>query len=94
VGTRYVVTNRRVIVLRGIVGKEEKAVDLDRFDGITVEVQPGQAWYHAGDLIFKKGNVETFRLDGVSRPESFRQVCLKAQLAHAGVKKARQQQRR
>jgi hypothetical protein len=94
VGTRYTVTNRRVIVLRGIVGKEEKAVDLDRFDAITVEVQPGQAWYHAGDLIFKKGNVETFRLDGVSRPESFRQVCLKAQLAHAGVKKARQQQRR
>src|SRR4029453_663613 len=25
VGTRYLVTNRRVVVLRGIVGKEEKA---------------------------------------------------------------------
>ena len=93
IGTRYTVTNRRIVVLRGIVGKEEKAVDLDRFDTVEVVVQPGQAWYHAGDLVFKKGTVETFRLDGVSRPEAFRHVCVKAQMAHATVKKARQQRR-
>src|SRR5262245_39670161 len=69
-GTRYMVTNRRIVVLRGIVGKEEKFVDLDRFDAIDIDVQPGQEWYHAGDLVFKQGAVETFRLEGVSRPEA------------------------
>jgi hypothetical protein len=94
VGTRYLLTNRRVVVLRGITGVEEKSVDLDRFDNIDIVVQPGQAWYDAGDLIFKKGNVETFRLDGVSRPAAFRETILKSRLAHAGVKQARQKQRR
>src|SRR6185503_513333 len=44
VGTRYTVTNRRIVVLRGIVGKEEKSVDLDRFDTVEIATQPGQAW--------------------------------------------------
>ena len=66
VGTRYRVTNRRVIVERGISGKEEKSVELDRFDEIEVVVRAGQAWYSAGDLIFRNGETETFRLDGVS----------------------------
>jgi hypothetical protein len=92
--TRYTVTNRRIVVLRGIVGKEEKFVDLDRFDTVEVVVQPGQEWYHAGDLVFRQGAVETFRLEGVSRPEAFRATCVKSQMAHAGVKKVREQQRR
>jgi hypothetical protein len=93
IGTRYRLTNRRVIVERGLVGSEDKAVDLDRFDTIDIAVQPGQAWYDAGDLVFKLGNVETFRLEGVSRPEAFRATCLKSRMAHAGVKRIRQQQR-
>lgn len=92
-GTRYMVTNRRIVVLRGIVGKIEKFVDLDRFDTVEIEVQPGQEWYFAGDLIFKQGAVETFRLEGVSRPEAFRATCVKSQMAHAGVKRARARQR-
>jgi len=90
VGIRYLLTNRRIVVLRGIVGKEEKSVELDRFDTIETVIQPGQEWYHAGDLVFKQGAVETFRLEGVSRPEAFRSTCLKSQMAHAGVKRARQ----
>jgi len=90
VATRYRLTNRRIIVERGLMGKLDKAVDLDRFDTITIDVQPGQAWYHAGDLVFRQGNVETFRLAGVSRPEAFRETCLKSHLAHSTVKRARQ----
>ena len=67
---------------------EEASVSLDKFDAIEVVVQPGQDWYPAGDLIFRLGATETFRLAGVSRPESFRQTCLKAQLSHVGVQKA------
>src|SRR5688572_9936760 len=56
IGTRYRLTNCRVIVERGLKSVEDKAVDLDRFDAIDIVVQPGQAWYYAGDLVFKLGN--------------------------------------
>ena len=88
VGQRYTVTNHRVIVQRGIQARDDRSVDLDRFDSIQVDVLPGQAWYNAGDLVFRLGTVETFRLEGVSRPESFRQVIQKARMAHAGVKRS------
>jgi hypothetical protein len=90
IGIRYRLTNRRIIVERGLTGILDKAVDLDRFDNVTIEVLSGQAWYHAGDLVFKLGNIETFRLEGVSRPAAFRETCLKSYLAHATVKRARQ----
>lgn len=69
-----------------------KAVELDHFDTIDIEVQPGQEWYHAGDLVFRQGNVEIFRLDGVSRPEAFRHSCLKSREAYVGVKEALQRE--
>lgn len=86
VGTRYRLTNRRVVVERGILGAYERSVDLDRFNQIDVAQRPGQAWYDAGDLIFRLDNTETFRLQSVSRPEAFRQTCLKSQRAYAGIK--------
>jgi hypothetical protein len=89
IGTRYRLTNRRIIVERGLTGVQDKAVDLDRFDSIAVDVKPGQAWYDAGDLVFNLGKVETFRLEGVSRPAAFRETCFKSHLAHSTVKKFR-----
>ena len=89
VGQRYTVTNRRVIVQRGIQARNDRSVDLDRFDTVQIDVLAGQDWYNAGDLVFKLGNVETFRLEGVSRPDTFRETCLKSQMAHVGVKRAR-----
>jgi hypothetical protein len=88
---RYRLTNRRVIVER-LSGEEDASVSLDNFDNIEVVVLPGQEWYPAGELIFRKGTVETFRLSGVPRPETFRQTCLKAQRSHASVKKAVERQ--
>ncbi len=87
---RYRLTNRRVVVEQGFAGEVQKSVTLDRFDDIEVQQVDGQAWYNAGDLIFRLGQVETFRLQGVPRPESFRQTCLKAQRSHAGVQQARE----
>lgn len=69
-----------------------KAVDLDNFDTIEIEILPGQAWFQAGDLVFKKGVVEMFRLEGVSRPEAFRQTILKAHRSYVGVKQALQRE--
>lgn len=85
---RYRLTNRRIIVEHGMGRGVERSVPLDGFDSVEVAVQPGQEWYKAGDLVFRKGTVETFRLSGVPRPETFRQVCLKAHGAYVGVRRA------
>jgi hypothetical protein len=87
---RYRLTNRRVIVEQPFGGGEQASVSLDRFDSITVEVQPGQAWFPAGDLVFRLGQVETFRLHGVPHPEPFRATCMKAHQGYVGVQKARE----
>lgn len=82
---RYRLTNRRVAIERGVNPRVEQFVDLDRFDAIDLVVKPGQEWYAAGDLVFRRGPIETLRLPGVSRPESFRRVCLEARQAYVSV---------
>ena len=67
---------------------EVRSIGLDQFDSIQLVRRPGQEWFDAGDLVFKNGNVEAFRLGGVSRPEAFRHTCLKAHAARVGVRKA------
>src|SRR5438132_87574 len=62
---RYRLTNRRVIVEHGTSGAVFGEVSLDEFDAIDVLVLPGQEWYPCGELIFRKGAIETFRLSGV-----------------------------
>jgi len=86
---RYRLTNRRVIIEQGINPKVRQFVGLDGFDAIQVDVTPGQEWYAAGDLVFRRGAVETLRLPGVSRPESFRRVCLEARQAYVSVAELR-----
>jgi len=100
-GVFYRLTNRRVMVLRNEINfqpkfpflrfryaAETKSVELDRFDTVDIECRPGQAWFNAGDLVFKLNGVETFRLDGVSRPEAFRTTCMNSRRSFVGVKKA------
>jgi hypothetical protein len=89
---RYRLTDRRVVVQKGLAAKDERSVDLDAFDAIEIAVLPGQAWLRAGDVVFLRGGKEVFRLSGVSRPEAFRQVCQKAQMALLSVRKVLDQQ--
>lgn len=89
---RYKLTNRRVIICRGVAEREERSISLDDFDAIDVSVLPGQEWFRAGELTFRRGNIESLRLSGVPRPETFRATCLKAQRAHAGLKQATKRQ--
>ena len=89
---RYTVTNRRIVVRRGYSAAEDRSLDLDAFDTIDVEVLPGQQWLHAGELVFRQQGTEVLRLSGVSRPEVFRQVCLKARDALTTVREVRQLQ--
>ena len=92
IGIRYRLTNRRIVVQKGLSAKESRAIEFDRFDSIEVDVRAGQAWYDAGDLIFRSGKVEVFRLEGVSRPAAFRQCCLKTWMAHVSVRQLSKQQ--
>jgi hypothetical protein len=85
-GTRYRLTNRRVLTCRGLSAQEESAVNLDGFDSIDVEVLPGQQWFHAGELVFRNEDTEVYRLPGVARPEAFRQTILKTRMAYVGVR--------
>jgi hypothetical protein len=85
---RYRLTNRRVIVEQPFGGGEQQSVSLDRFDSIELDVLPGQRWYPAADLVFRNGQIETFRLKGVPHAEPFRQTCMKAHLVFVGVVKA------
>lgn len=85
---RYRLTNRRVILEKGPKFRPEMFVDLDRFDRIEIEVRAGQGWYPAGDLIFKLGNVETFRVQGIGYPDVFRAICMKSRQAYVGVRKS------
>ena len=89
---RYTLTNRRIIIRRGLKPIDEKWIELDEFDSIEVVVLPGQEWLFAGDLVFKHGENEKMRLAGVSRPEVFRQICLAAQNALLSVRKVVQEQ--
>jgi hypothetical protein len=100
-GGFYRLTNRRVIQLRNEIGfsggsawpafrfgAEVKSVELDRFDHVEIERKPGHEWFDAGDLVFRREGVETFRLEAVSRPESFRATCEKSCASFVGVKQA------
>ncbi len=55
-------------------------------------VLPGQAWLHAGEMVFRRGGAEVFRLPGVLRPEVFRQVCWKARTARLSMEQVIRQQ--
>jgi hypothetical protein len=78
---RYAVTSRRVIIRKGLSGIDGPSIGLNEFDAIDILVLPGQAWLQSGDVIFTRGGSEVLRLSGVSRPEIFRQTCLKVKTA-------------
>ena len=92
VARRYRLTNRRVVIQKGLSAVDEAAVGLDEFDAIDIEILPGQKWFHAGDLAFRRQGEEVFRLPGVSRPEPLRQSCLKARTAMLSVRDVLQKQ--
>jgi hypothetical protein len=76
---RYTLTNRRIMICKGLAPRDEKWLELDEFNSCEVEVLPGQAWLRSGDVVFSHGEIESLRLSGVPRPNVFRNVCLNAQ---------------
>ncbi|RCS47704.1 PH domain-containing protein [Bremerella cremea] len=102
VGTRYRITNRQVIVERGIQGVSERQMGLGDFDRIEIVQQSGQAWFRSADMIFwqqkpsdvgeSPQEVEVLRLPGVPYPEVFRAACQKAAMTYRGFREIHQRQ--
>jgi hypothetical protein len=84
-GRRYTLTNRRILIQTGLSDHIVGQVSLDDFDAVDVVVLPGQEWHRAGELVFRKGQVETFRLSGVPLPQTFRRTCLETHAAYVGA---------
>jgi hypothetical protein len=91
-GRRYTLTNRRVLIQTGLSDHIVGQVSLDDFDAIDVVVLPGQEWHRAGELVFRKGQVETFRLSGVPLPQTFRRTCLETHAAFVGARRETKRQ--
>ncbi len=84
---RYKLTTRRIIIQNGLTAVDGQTIGLDEFDSIEIEVLPGQAWHHAGELVFLRDGSEVFRLAGVSRPEPFRHLCLETKMSVGSIEK-------
>ena len=89
---RYTLTNRRIIIRKGLVAVDQHWIGFDEFDSVDVEVLPGQDWLYAGELIFRRGGAEVFRLAGVPRPEILYRVCMTARTALMSVREVVQRQ--
>ncbi len=92
IGVRYLITNRRIVVQRGMRATEVRSIALSAFDEIQIDVRPGQEWFDAGDLVFRQAGKEVFRLGGVPHPEPLRQLCGKVRGAYLGVQQAHAKQ--
>ena len=83
---RYCLTNRRIVVLKGLTRVDERSIGLDEFDAIDIRVLPGHDWLRTGEMIFLRDGQEAFRLAGVPRPHTFREICLKQQTSLLAVR--------
>lgn len=76
--TRYAVTNRRVLIWRGLNPSAGKAVDLFAIDEVRVQRDANSEFFRAGTLeIIADGQV-ALSLAGVPEPDSFRHTILNA----------------
>jgi hypothetical protein len=78
-GSRYVLTNRSVQSWAAMGERMNAQAPLTEIAEIEIERRAGQAFFHAADLVVRNaaGDV-TLRLEGVVRPDVFRQTILEA----------------
>ncbi len=80
-GLQFEITNRSVKVWQMSLGAKSRlvaAVPLGEISDVAIEVLPGQDFYHSGDLyLLKEDGTSQLTLEGVVRPEVFRQNILK-----------------
>lgn len=88
-GVKYTLTNRSVQVWSVIGATQKQSVALSDIGEIELSVQPGQEFYHAGDLtlVGEKGDV-LLAIGGIARPDIFRENILRARDARAATEES------
>jgi hypothetical protein len=75
---RYTLTNRRLMIRRGLKAKPSHEVALADIDEVTIHKDANSEFFMAGNLeIISKGQV-ALRLPGVPGPEAFRHAIINA----------------
>lgn len=78
-GPRYVLTTRRLRLVKGPSARPGADVPLDEIGRVEVVASFGQRFYKAGQLVVRDHHgTERLRLHGVVRPEMFRRTILDA----------------
>jgi hypothetical protein len=86
---RYTLTNRRLMLQRGLKPVPRQEVALADIEDVRVVPDANSAFYRAATLeIIAKGGQVALTLPGVPEPESFRQAILNACRAWGGAKAA------
>jgi hypothetical protein len=75
---RYTLTNRRVMIQRGLKPKPKQEVALADIDDVRLVESSYNPFYRAGDLEIVGGGQVKLKLVGVPDPESFRRSILAA----------------
>ena len=83
ISKRYTLTNRRLMIRRGLKPTPARSLDLAAID--DVQVAPGSVsdFFRSGTLHVISGGQTALRLAGVPEPESFRRAILNARTAWA-----------
>ena len=81
---RYTLTNRRLMIQRGLKPSPIQEIALSDIDEVRLPPDSVDSFYRSGDLeIVSRGEVK-MRLAGVPEPESFQRAILNATSAWAG----------
>lgn len=77
--TKYTLTNRRLMVRKGMKAKSVQEIPLDHIGGVKVITDANSDFYATGHLqVLRKDGSAAFMMEGVPEPESFRQSILQA----------------
>jgi uncharacterized membrane protein YdbT with pleckstrin-like domain len=86
VAKRYTLTNRRLMIQRGLKPKPKQEVKLEDIDEVRLVESTFNAFYRAATLeVISRGQV-VLTLGGVTDPETFRQSILNAVMAWVPAK--------
>lgn len=79
---RYTLTNRRLMVRRGMKPVPAQEIALNQIGDVRLKTDANSAFYLTGDLeVVNKAGQVAFVMAGVAEPESFRQSILQAATA-------------
>ena len=73
---RYTLTNRRLMIRRGLQARPSHEVALSEIDDVRVERDANSEFYRAGNLVILADGKPIMTLVGVPEPESFRHAII------------------